>query len=869
MTDDEQRHKRVVVTASRRLARHLRLEEAVRRSAAGEIAWSASRYVPWANWLRELWQSSGYRPESPMPAALLTPRENRLLWERATVRALGDGFAGRSSTLAAQAAASWQRACDWLVPLAEITAAARSPDTTFLARAGRYFTAACRAGDWQDPANLAARIAERLADGRITIEGSVEFAGFERPSPAERQLTEAAEHSGADIGHRPSPDRAATTCVRPAADRDAELCAAGAWARERLLARPGARVGIIVPDLASRPRAVARLVAEGFSPGWQFDPRRRQAVDVSYGLPLADYGPIDTALTILGILSEDPDFLVLSRLLRSPHLAAGEAGDRALLEVELRRLPDRRWDPARLGAAIPESLALANRPFLALLQHIATVRADWRRQAAPAVWAERVDALLSDAGWGGSHGPLASESYQLVNAWRSLLNQLAGVGRVSGPIRGTEAVRELATAARETLFQPESDGAEVPVMGILEASGMSFDALWISGMDTTTWPPAQRPDPLLPMALQREYGMPDATPADTLDYATRIFTGLTRSAAEVVVSWPRRDGDAELAASPLLEDLPQGPEVATVVCHAAALAGTAAVESVTPDAAPPLATEEKLPGGHGALTAQRTQPFDAFARYRLRADPLETPVAGLSARDRGTVIHRALERVYRRWPSRSRLAEAGDPARAEAARSAVDAALARFRIGADERLAGLIAMESDRCTGLVTDFVDVDLQRPEFDEVICEQPRVVRVGPLELSIRPDRIDRVGDGWVVIDYKTGTGGTVVGSDPDDPRQLQLVVYALSQPGPVRALAIAVVHPHRIAYVGVHDGEIDWPGRSLKAVEDWDALLNAWKSQAHSLAEAIAAGDARLNLTLPGSDQRPFAVLSRVAELVRHD
>ena len=288
-----------------------------------------------------------------------------------------------------------------------------------------------------------------------------------------------------------------------------------------------------------------------------------------------------------------------------------------------------------------------------------------------------------------------------------------------------------------------------------------------------------------------------------------------------------------------------------------------------PDPPPALTAGETLPGGHGVLSAQRTQPFDAFARYRLRAEPLETPVAGLSARDRGTVIHRALEAVYRRWPDRDRLAAAGAGDRSRAAAEGVERALARYGTAADPRLAGLIALESERCAELVARFVESDLARPAFTGVLCEEARGGGVGPLRLSSRPDRIESVDGGAVISDYKTGITGATTGDDPDDPRQLQLVVYAISQPGRVRALAVGVVHPHRIGYTGVREPDLDWPGRGVRAVEDWPALLNAWKAQAHALAEAVAGGDARVNLSLAVDDQRPLAVLSRVAELAGHD
>ncbi len=873
--DDSGSRNGVVVTASRRLARHLRLRHAAGRAAAGATAWLAPRYIPWDVWLGEVWQASGFRPHAPLPASVLTPRQSRTLWERATSRALVETTLAAPGALAAQAAASWQRACDWGVPVEEIRKAARSPDAAFLVRAIGYYTAACVEGSWQDPAALAAALAARFRRGEATVDGPVTLAGFERPSPAQRDLVGAMQEAGVPVTVESADGRPGgggrSVSVLDAPDRDAELRAAGAWARDRLLAEPGRRVAIIVPDLAGRALQAGRLIAEGFSPGWQLRPGEGSGINVSYGRPLADYGLIDAALGVLGLIREDPDFSALGRLLRSPFLAPSGADGRAALELSLRELPDRRWDLGRLqealgvpAARLPET-AMA---FIDTLAGVAAQRGDWRARAMPAVWAQRIDTLLTRVGWAGAWSrekAMESETWQLVNAWRNGLNQFAATGPVSGPVTGHGALAQVAAIARETLFQPESDDQSVQVMGMLEASGMSFDALWITGLDTTTWPPPQRPDPLLPIGLQRDYGMPDATPADTLDYARRICTALLGSAPEVVVSWPRRQGDAELTASPLLAGLPAAGSVAQVPVYAETLAGVAALIRVEPDPAPPLAAGETLPGGHGVLSAQRKQPFEAFARYRLRAEPLETPVAGLSARERGTVIHRALEAVYRRWPERDRVAAAGAAERARAAAEAVEWALARYGRGADPRLAGLIALERQRCATLVGRFIEADLARPGFREVVCEEPRQVTVGPLRLSIRPDRIDAVQGGWAIIDYKTGATGTATGTDPENPRQLQLVVYAMSQPGQVRALAVGVVHPHRIGYRGARDGELEWPGTGMQSVDDWPALLNAWKAQVHGLAEAVAAGDARVNLSLGLDAQRPLAVLSRVAEL----
>ena len=105
-----------------------------------------------------------------------------------------------------------------------------------------------------------------------------------------------------------------------------------------------------------------------------------------------------------------------------------------------------------------------------------------------------------------------------------------------------EVLVRLRTMAAETLFQPESDGAIVQVLGPLEAAGMQFDRLLITGLSAGSWPPPARPLALLSRELQRRFGMPDAEPEDTLDYARRVLTRLFGSAASVEASFALTDG---------------------------------------------------------------------------------------------------------------------------------------------------------------------------------------------------------------------------------------------------------------------------------------------------------------------------------------
>src|SRR5690606_10089389 len=98
-------------------------------------------------------------------------------------------------------------------------------------------------------------------------------------------------------------------------------------------------------------------------------------------------------------------------------------------------------------------------------------------------------------------------------------------------------------------------------LGLFEATGMSFDALWIAGLDDQALPAAPHPNPFLPLSLQREHGMPQSSARREQEFARQLFDGLLCSAPDVICSFAERDGDAERRASPLVESLPPAEPV--------------------------------------------------------------------------------------------------------------------------------------------------------------------------------------------------------------------------------------------------------------------------------------------------------------------
>ena len=70
-----------------------------------------------------------------------------------------------------------------------------------------------------------------------------------------------------------------------------------------------------------------------------------------------------------------------------------------------------------------------------------------------------------------------------------------------------------------------------------------------------------------------------------------------------------------------------------------------------------ISHKETIRTGSTLLKNQSLCPFNAFAVHRLKAEPLEEPSQGLSAKDRGSLLHDVLYRLWRQWDSSAALNE--------------------------------------------------------------------------------------------------------------------------------------------------------------------------------------------------------------------
>ncbi|MFM1892542.1 MAG: hypothetical protein RLZ44_1619, partial [Pseudomonadota bacterium] len=520
-----------LLTATNRLARGLRGEFEREQLQAGLQAWPTPTVLPWSAWLAG--QLTTLTDAGEIQGVVLSAAQEGLLWEQLVAASEAGAALLRPEAAADAAASAYRLIQEWEIPRTRLTAAA-TPETENLLAWSNALEAQCAVRGWLPRAGLIALVTDAVQRGVLAAPPELLLAGFDDHPPAQARLLGALCRAGTRLMTLEVTVAAAQTQRLAAVDAAAEMTLAARWALARLQHDPGARIGIVVPDLAARRTALTRILDHTLHPSSGLADFGAPALyELSLGLPLVEHPVIEDALLALALLGGPQPLVDVGRLLRSPYLSGGQSewAQRGALDARLRRhagVTINLWQLAQQARDRCPRLAQALASARARLDALPG-------RAAPSVWAEHFDRLLSALGWPGERS-LDSAEFQQVRRFRDLYSEFAALDRVTAGLSFRAALGGLRRLTADTLFQPEGRQAPIQVLGVLEAGGLRFDHLWVMGLDDATWPAPAAPHPLLPATLQRELGLPHASAERELGFARRLTQRLRRAAPEVILS---------------------------------------------------------------------------------------------------------------------------------------------------------------------------------------------------------------------------------------------------------------------------------------------------------------------------------------------
>jgi ATP-dependent helicase/nuclease subunit B len=837
-----------VVAASDRAARAVRAAFHRARRAEGLEAWSSPHVYDWQTFVRLGWEE-----RTSDGRMILNAVQEQSLWERiiaesGPVAALLEGPRRNLANLAMHGHALL---CSHAPESLDAKARrAWQQDSQAFGRWLSEFEEICRKQEVLSPNRLPLELL-RLLEADAETRPELVLVGFDRLVPTQKTLLESwGKWEVANPG-----EKAGTLQTFITADQNEELMACVEWCSRQLKSAPDSRILIVAQDVQARRGEFERafLHQAGLDASFRFE--------FSLGVPLAQTAPVRSALMLLRWLDGELAEHELDWLFASPYAAAAPGS--AALQARMRALRTKgmqrtHWKPATF---LDQRLASAPLPDL-WVERIKAARAHLQktaqRELSPTEWADAVPQLLETMNWPGA-GTLTSAEFQVIGRWRRVLELCGSLGFDGRRMKWQEFLSHLHHAASETLFAPESEDAPILIAGPAESAGLTADAIWFFGAHEDAWPARSEAHPLIPMDVQRRSQMPHSTAQLDWDLAHAITARLAASAREVNFSFARQAEGVDLRGSGIVAGFAgTATRLPTqLLAPMQAREALLPVEDKTTVSCPTASTGEPvhLRGGAALLTAQSQCAFKAFATGRLGASTWNATESGLTAAERGKLLHAVLHSVWAGPPNGIRIsqelrAKTDVP---EFVRVHVSGAItgnvpARIR---EEMPSQYLELEATRLTRLVAEWLAYEQKRMDFEVLGTEEKRTRNIAGLSLDLRLDRLDRLNDGsLLVIDYKTGNVSPKAWDLPR-PEDVQLPLYAgfgIDEEGELGGLVFAKLRAAKMCFEGkigdaraTFDNSLKTASSLVKYPLELDQLLG-WRDRIEQLAQDFLSGRA---------------------------
>ena len=829
----------LILTPNHRLAAKINDAWAL---AIGKSVWRQPRVYSIDHWLKYCWDELQDQNHSLVSGlAVVGSQQSRYYWERAIAK----DDSAHSSSYAKIAADTLKTLQNWNLSADQVPG--ETPAVEYFKRWTNSFEELLQKNKLISQQSSWQLIQRGFEDAALPAQAEIMLYGFQSIPPLQAHVIETASSSIVKVNTDSTASKNNNQAYRlECQDPQAELRLAANWAAQQLKAKPEQRLGIIVPDLNNSLPQVARVVSEALK-----SEETEMLVNISAGTALADTAVISAALELIEILQYERPLNNWLQLLYSPFSVFDQLPLQYRVDCELALRKTRRFEftlEKFLSTIMPDeesheidqqhrqSIVDTLQPLIDL-KRFSKIKTGTQKNFTG--WAQFFNQFLGDMGWPGSRS-LNSIEYQQRQQWDGTIEQFCTLDNLGIKVGLATALKHLQLLAQDSVFHPKTADAPLQILGLLEGSGLHFDQLWIVGMHSQNFPASVAINPLLPADFQRQYEMPHSLPERELKIAQELLSAYKNNSQKLILSYPLMRGEEQLEPSPLIRDIAVSSGAELFVAPEAYPPWLEQPEQceLVKDRAPAYnPANENIRGGSKLLENQAICPFNAFATHRLKAEPLEEPIQGLSAMDRGSLIHEILFRLWTEWKNSSFLNSLSEQQLSEQLSTTIADTLIewapRHSVLRGERFR---ALEQQGLEKLLREWIDEEKQREPFEVANLESSASIRFGDLNISLRLDRVDQIGDKLLIIDYKTGRvqPSKWAGSRPVEP---QLPLYLLASKPQANGCAFAQLRAGDIKFIGSSDSQLI---SFEKAADNWSEQIAEWQIALSNLADEFCQG-----------------------------
>ena len=823
----------LIITSNQRLAAKI-IEGWAMHCCTNQLVWNTPRVHSVENWLQLCWELlQDQNDETVAGKSIIGLHEDRYYWER-SIKTHNPELSYKYAKIASDTNKLLDQWNQTLDNINEDTPALR-----YLQRWTRDHSESLSRNNHITPTQSWRKIKNAFDKGSLDQESELVIYGFQSIPPLILEILEAAAEK--QISTIKNKSFTKDVCSVELRDSDFELQAAMHWAAQEIGKNPKTRIGIVIPELNSSVDKIARMMNEALS-----NKGLESLVNISAGVPLSDTALVSSAFGLIDCLGKKSKRRSLSHcleLLYSPYSLFNTLSvqDQVDIELALRKTKQFDFNLSEFCYAIDSSnsLSSAKESLKTFVQLNTQKQEKYSRQQSFSKWAEYFSDALHDLGWPGKRS-LNSIEFQQKEHWRRLLIEFTRLDNLNIEVGIVSALRYLRQFAQDSIFHPKTADAPIQLLGLLESSGLQFDKLWMTGMSSRTFPKQASISPMLPANFQRANRMPHSLPERELEIATKLLADVKSNTQHLVISYPLYNGEEKIQPSPLIRDIVK-VELESIIKETAIKSLYLKQDDFTElflDRAPSFnPKKETISTGAALFKNQSNCPFNSFAIHRLKAIPLEEPKLGLNALDRGSLLHEIMQCLWRHWRDSTTLHKKPDEElKVQLAIAVTDALDTWARREVVLRGQEFRRIEQGRLEKLIWEWIEYEKRRPSFSVDSLEIKQTVRFGGLEVSIRLDRIDKIDNKTLIIDYKSGLV-TASDWDGDRPKDPQLPVYVSALTPTVNGCAFAQLRGGNIKFSGVSDSQLI---ENEKPNDNWINSVEKWRNSIEGLASEFSDG-----------------------------
>lgn len=447
-------------------------------------------------------------------------------------------------------------------------------------------------------------------------------------------------------------------------------------------------------------------------------------------------------------------------------------------------------------------------------------------------WEQIFIKRLIECGFPGEFA-FTSETSQVYQRFIKLLQSFKELHVVTTTISKNVALKFLIDMLKNCLFQPKQNiKAPIHVLGLLEAAGSNYSAIWIMDLNEQNFPAILKPTPFIPLKLQQQFSLPHTSLENERMLNIKRLERIQNSCDELIVSYTAQAEDGLQKPSFLIAPYQEIQFDTFTKQHINIMENYQDPKFID------FATDEVFPHNSIVLTEQAKCPFRAFATSRLKTGNLTSINNGLTAQHRGIILHKTLEYFWHNVKTQTKLKALDNRTILKLITNCTYKAM--HSVSATFFLSKFLkTIEVKRIRHLILATLEWEKTRPYFEISALEAKTHIAIGPLNLQIRLDRLDKINSNkYWIIDYKTSIPKPLPWQQ-DRPQEIQILLYALAFPN-IRTLLFHGLNKGKASMKGL-TAHSEFCTPDLKQEENWEVQLVQWKNYLIELAENFSSGN----------------------------